>query len=159
MDNIQIKIQKQKMIRKILNLVEKSEDEKLEFDGRYTSTTKRKIDEIKKHYLNLNLFDKLISENTSINKKLQPTKNRAKAMSYYDELFTTNKIFKEWNEVFPNAACVVTLIDRMVHRSEIVQIEGESYRLKEAKEAAAKRAKRRRSSKFKPPTKPKPKKR
>ena len=69
-------------------------------------------------------------------------------------IVTTNKIFKEWNEVFPNAACVVTLIDRMVHRSEIVQIEGESYRLKEAKEAAAKRAKRRRS-KSKPPAKPK----
>ena len=74
-------------------------------------------------------------------------------------IVTTNKIFKEWNEVFPNAACVVTLIDRMVHRSEIVKIEGESYRLKEAKEAAAKRAKRRRSSKSKPPAKPKPKKR
>jgi len=64
-------------------------------------------------------------------------------------IVTTNKIFKEWNEVFPNAACVVTLIDRMVHRSEIVKIDGESYRLKEAKEAASKRAKRRRASKTK----------
>jgi DNA replication protein DnaC len=62
-------------------------------------------------------------------------------------IVTTNKIFKEWNEVFPNAACVVTLIDRMVHRSEIVKIDGESYRLKEAKEAASKRAKRRQAAK------------
>ncbi len=56
-------------------------------------------------------------------------------------LITTNKPFAEWNEVFPNAACVVTLIDRLVHHAEIVQIEGDSYRLKEAKEEAAKRAK------------------
>ena len=35
-------------------------------------------------------------------------------------IITTNKAFAEWNEVFPNAACVVTLVDRLVHRSEIV---------------------------------------
>jgi DNA replication protein DnaC len=58
-------------------------------------------------------------------------------------LITTNKPFAEWNEVFPNAACVVTLIDRLVHHAEIVQIEGDSYRLKEAKEEAARKAKER----------------
>jgi DNA replication protein DnaC len=55
-------------------------------------------------------------------------------------IVTTNKVFAEWNDVFPSAACVVTLIDRLVHNSEIVEIKGESYRLKEAKERAAKRA-------------------
>jgi DNA replication protein DnaC len=54
---------------------------------------------------------------------------------------TTNKEFGEWNEVFPNSASVVALIDRLVHRSEIVHIEGESYRLKEAKEREQARAK------------------
>ena len=39
------------------------------------------------------------------------------------------------------AACVVTLVDRLIHRSEIVQLDGESYRLREAKEQAAKRSK------------------
>lgn len=53
---------------------------------------------------------------------------------------STNKPFAEWSQVFPHAACVVTLIDRLVHRAEIVDIEGESYRLKEAKERAAKKA-------------------
>jgi DNA replication protein DnaC len=38
--------------------------------------------------------------------------------------------------VFPNAACVVSLIDRLVHHSEVIPIEGESYRLKEALERA-----------------------
>ena len=53
---------------------------------------------------------------------------------------TTNRSFQEWHEVFPNAACVVSLIDRLVHRCEIVPIKGESYRLKEAKERSVKRA-------------------
>lgn len=55
-------------------------------------------------------------------------------------VLTTNRAFGEWNQVFPNATCVVALIDRLVHRSEILAIDGESYRLKEAKERAAKRA-------------------
>ena len=54
-------------------------------------------------------------------------------------LVTTNRVFGEWNEVFPNAACVVSLIDRLVHHSEVIAIEGESYRMKEAREQASKR--------------------
>lgn len=56
-------------------------------------------------------------------------------------VITTNKPFAEWNEVFPSASCVTTIVDRFVHRCEIVQITAKSYRLKESKEAAAKRAK------------------
>ena len=58
-------------------------------------------------------------------------------------VLTTNKAFNEWPEVFPNAACVVTLVDRLVHRAEVIQIEGSSYRLREAKDRAAAKAKRR----------------
>ena len=58
-------------------------------------------------------------------------------------VLTTNRPFGEWNDVFPNAACVVTLIDRLVHRAEITSIAGESYRLKEAKERAQNKAKKR----------------
>lgn len=54
-------------------------------------------------------------------------------------LITTNKPFIEWRDIFPNATCVVSLIDRLVHRSEIINIEAESYRLKEAKEEGARR--------------------
>lgn len=63
-------------------------------------------------------------------------------------LVTTNKAFSEWNQVFPNAGCVVTLIDRLIHRSEILDIDGESYRKKEAMERAAQK-KRERSVKRK----------
>ena len=55
-------------------------------------------------------------------------------------LLTTNKAFGEWNQVFPNAACVVALVDRLVHRAEIVALQGKSYRLKEATERAARQA-------------------
>jgi DNA replication protein DnaC len=58
-------------------------------------------------------------------------------------LVSTNKPFAQWNEVFPNAACVVTLVDRLIHHSEIVNIEGESYRLKEARERAERQAQQR----------------
>ena len=47
-------------------------------------------------------------------------------------LITTNEPFSEWADVFSSAACVVTLVDRLIHRSEIVQLDGESYRLREA---------------------------
>jgi DNA replication protein DnaC len=56
-------------------------------------------------------------------------------------LLSTNKAFGEWNQVFPNAACVVTLIDRLLHRCEILALEGKSYRLKEAQERAARKTK------------------
>ena len=42
-----------------------------------------------------------------------------------------------WHEVFPNASCVVSLIDRLVRRCEVVAIEAEFYRLKEAGERSA----------------------
>jgi DNA replication protein DnaC len=58
-------------------------------------------------------------------------------------LITTNKPFGEWAEVFPNASTVVTIVDRLVHRCEIVQIDGDSYRLKESKEQARSAAQRR----------------
>lgn len=58
-------------------------------------------------------------------------------------LVTTNKPFAEWHEIFPNAASVVTLIDRLTHQAEILQIEGESYRLKESRERNDKKLRRR----------------
>ncbi len=51
-------------------------------------------------------------------------------------LVTTNKSFAEWVDIFPNASCVVSLVDRLVHRAEILTFQGESYRLKEARERA-----------------------
>ena len=60
-------------------------------------------------------------------------------------LITTNKSFSEWSEVFPNASCVVAMIDRLVHHAEILSIKGESYRRKEAQEHAAANARKRKA--------------
>lgn len=65
-------------------------------------------------------------------------------------IITTNRPFAEWGEAFPNASCVVALVDRLVHNAEIVAIDGDSYRRKEAeerqKERAAERRRRRAAS-------------
>src|SRR6202008_4163173 len=58
-------------------------------------------------------------------------------------LVTTNRPFAEWREVSPNAACVVSLVGRLVHNAEIIAIEGDSYRLKEARERADQRSRQR----------------
>lgn len=64
-------------------------------------------------------------------------------------ILTTNRPFGEWNEVFPNAVCVTTLIDRLMHRAEVVQVTGDSFRLKEAHERTAEREKKRQNKKKK----------
>jgi DNA replication protein DnaC len=58
-------------------------------------------------------------------------------------LITTNKAFSEWSEVFPNASCVVAMIDRLVHHADILSIKGDSYRHKEAQERAAAKSRKR----------------
>jgi DNA replication protein DnaC len=67
-------------------------------------------------------------------------------------VLTTNKPFAEWPGVFPNAACVVTLVDRLLHRAELVAIEADSYRLREAQERQQRRASSRRKPKDPQPT-------
>ena len=59
-------------------------------------------------------------------------------------IVTTNRPFAEWGEAFPNAACVVALVDRLVHNAEIVAIDGDSYRRKEAEERQKQRSAERR---------------
>jgi DNA replication protein DnaC len=57
-------------------------------------------------------------------------------------LITTNRSFKDWNAVFPNATCIATLLDRLTHHADITVIEGQSYRVRESEmETAARRKK------------------
>ena len=58
---------------------------------------------------------------------------------------TTNRPLKEWSEVFPSAGCVVTLVDRLCHRAEIVNIDADSFRLKEAKDRQQQRRQRKKA--------------
>ena len=57
-------------------------------------------------------------------------------------VLTTNRPFKEWNEVFPNATCIVTMLDRLLHHADVTVIEGPSFRVRESEtETAARRRK------------------
>lgn len=57
-------------------------------------------------------------------------------------IVTTNRGFKEWNEVFPNASCIVTLVDRLTHHADVTKLDGDSYRHRESElESAARRRK------------------
>jgi len=57
-------------------------------------------------------------------------------------LITTNRVFKDWNEVFPSAACISTMLDRLMHHSEVAIIEGRSFRIRESElESAVRRKK------------------
>jgi len=56
-------------------------------------------------------------------------------------LITTNKAFKDWNTVFPNATSIATLLDRLTHHADICLIEGQSYRVRESEMEIAARKK------------------
>jgi len=55
-------------------------------------------------------------------------------------VLTTNLAFVDWPTIFPNATCATALIDRVIHHADVIAIEGESYRLREARERAAQRS-------------------
>ena len=56
-------------------------------------------------------------------------------------IVTTNLAFKDWPTVFPNATCVTAMVDRLTHHGEVVVVQGESYRKREAEERKKSRAK------------------
>jgi len=56
-------------------------------------------------------------------------------------LLTTNKGFKDWNTVFPNATSIAALLDRLTHHADVTLIEGTSYRVRESELETAARKK------------------
>jgi DNA replication protein DnaC len=56
-------------------------------------------------------------------------------------VLTTNMPFAQWPTIFPNASCTVALIDRIIHHADILSIDGDSYRRREAEAHRASRKK------------------
>jgi DNA replication protein DnaC len=53
-------------------------------------------------------------------------------------VLTSNKAFADWGQVFAGDAVMASAaLDRLLHRSTVVHIRGDSYRLKEKREAGA----------------------
>ena len=49
-------------------------------------------------------------------------------------IFTSNKTFSQWNEIFADMTIASAILDRILHHCTVINIKGESYRLKERKE-------------------------
>jgi len=46
-------------------------------------------------------------------------------------IVTSNKGFSEWGEIFSDLAAATAILDRLLHHSQIINIRGNSYRLRE----------------------------
>jgi hypothetical protein len=49
-------------------------------------------------------------------------------------IITTNLSFERWGEIFQDPVMTAAMIDRLTHQSYIVNMNGNSYRMKETKE-------------------------
>ena len=49
-------------------------------------------------------------------------------------IVTTNLGFDRWNEIFGDQVLTAALVDRLTHKAHLVNMNGESYRLRETKE-------------------------
>jgi len=50
-------------------------------------------------------------------------------------VITSNKSFAQWGEVFSDQVMATAILDRLLHHSTIINIKGESYRLKEKRKS------------------------
>ena len=53
---------------------------------------------------------------------------------------TTNLPFDEWTEVFGSERLTGALLDRLTHRVHILEMNGESYRLRQSRQAVTTRS-------------------
>lgn len=49
-------------------------------------------------------------------------------------IITTNLVFERWEEVFKDPVLTGALVDRLAHKSHVLDMSGDSYRVKETKE-------------------------
>ena len=50
-------------------------------------------------------------------------------------ILSSNKSFSEWGELFTDQVLATALLDRLLHHSSILNIRGQSYRLKEKRQS------------------------
>ena len=52
-------------------------------------------------------------------------------------LVTSNRVIKDWGSYLGDMTMASTILDRLMHRSRLLEFEGKSYRLKEAAQRLA----------------------
>lgn len=50
-------------------------------------------------------------------------------------VITSNKTFGQWGEIFPDSVLATAILDRLLHRATTLNIRGESYRLRNRRQA------------------------
>jgi DNA replication protein DnaC len=105
----------------------------------------RALDRRLKHYAKISLLilDEigfLAFDNRNADLLFQVVSRRYEKKS---TVLTTNLAFRDWPTIFPNATCATALIDRVVHHADVIAIEGDSYRAREADSQAKERRSRR----------------
>jgi len=50
-------------------------------------------------------------------------------------ILTNNKSYGQWHEIFPDSVLTAALLDRLLHRANTINIQGDSYRLRHCKQA------------------------
>lgn len=101
------------MIKDMINRISGSDDEPIEFNTRYAKATQEKIKERRKHYRNRHIFQDYLKENERIIKELNKS-DRPKAMHYFDNLFTTDKVVKEITALKKKGTKVVGTICNLI---------------------------------------------
>jgi DNA replication protein DnaC len=48
-------------------------------------------------------------------------------------IYTSNKSFSEWGEILGDSVMASAVLDRILHHCTVINIKGESYRLKDRK--------------------------
>ena len=56
-------------------------------------------------------------------------------------LITSNRVIEDWGKCLGDNAVASAILDRLLHRGELLKFEGKSYRLKEASNRLVKRKK------------------
>lgn len=106
----------------VIELKEKADSNQLStFKKRFCSYDLVILDEL--GYIT---FDKSMSE---LLFNLLCTRNQNKSL-----IITTNLSFNRWSEVFGDEILTAAMVDRLVHCSHVINIQGQSYRLKETEE-------------------------
>lgn len=68
-------------------------------------------------------------------------------------ILTSNRGFKEWGEIFGDNVIAAALLDRLLHHAVVIEIEGNSYRLREHADLVPESLKSVRQQEGKPPAK------
>ena len=57
----------------------------------------------------------------------------SRAYEHHSVMLTTNLGFEQWTEIFGSERLTGALLDRLTHRCHIIEANGESYRLRQAR--------------------------